>query len=410
MAVQKKRIRVLLILVMALVLISAVPSGRQKAYAAATHKWVKEDGNWRFIRSNGKYARGLVKIGNYYYIFDQNGNVVTGFRKRGTRVFYCLKSNKPGKRGRVVTGWHKMGSVWRYFSESEVPGQTGVMATGWQRIDSGIYYFFSNGAMAIGLTEINGNSYYFTKSNKPGKAGKLYSGFKTIRNVRYYFLQKGKLGSIGKMLRNTQATIDGTVYYFSASGAASTSPLELSPGASSNDDSSSSRTYTKEEIDNFINKLAPLAVEDMHTSKIYASVTIAQGILESGFGTLPLATRANNLFGMKTNLSGNNWPSVWNGSTYTKTTSEWSESKGYYTIKAEFRKYSSWKESVTDHSLYLVNAMIGTKHRYEGIQNAKNPKKQLEIIKKGGYATDPAYVSSVLRVIKTYGLRKYDSM
>ena len=70
----------------------------------------------------------------------------------------------------------------------------------------------------------------------------------------------------------------------------------------------------------FIDLISPLAIEDMRTSGILASVTIAQAILESGWGTSELAVNANNFFGMKKSLSGNTWPnSTWDGkSIYTK--------------------------------------------------------------------------------------------
>ena len=55
----------------------------------------------------------------------------------------------------------------------------------------------------------------------------------------------------------------------------------------------------------FIDKVASCAVKDMEAGGILASVTIAQAILESGYGTSELAVNANNLFGMKCSLSGN---------------------------------------------------------------------------------------------------------
>ena len=60
----------------------------------------------------------------------------------------------------------------------------------------------------------------------------------------------------------------------------------------------------------FINLISPCAIADMKESGILASVTIAQAILESGYGTTELAINANNYFGMKCSLSGNTWNSV----------------------------------------------------------------------------------------------------
>ena len=63
----------------------------------------------------------------------------------------------------------------------------------------------------------------------------------------------------------------------------------------------------------FVERIGNLAVEDMRTSGILASVTTAQACLESGYGSTELAKNANNLFGMKTTLSNNTWASVWDG-------------------------------------------------------------------------------------------------
>ena len=92
----------------------------------------------------------------------------------------------------------------------------------------------------------------------------------------------------------------------------------------------------------FISTLGPLATKDMRTSGILASITIAQAILESGWGTSELAVNANNFFGMKKSLSGNTWSnSTWDGkSIYTKVTGEQKPTGTYYEIKADFRKIS----------------------------------------------------------------------
>ena len=100
----------------------------------------------------------------------------------------------------------------------------------------------------------------------------------------------------------------------------------------------------------FISTLGPLATRDMRTSGILASVTLAQAILESGWGTSELAVNANNFFGMKKSLSGNTWPnSAWDGkSIYTKVTGEQKPTGEYYEITADFRKYPEILDSIRD--------------------------------------------------------------
>lgn len=159
----------------------------------------------------------------------------------------------------------------------------------------------------------------------------------------------------------------------------------------------------------FIAKVGPLAQADAKKSGVMASVTLAQAILESGWGKSELAQKANNLFGMKTSLSGNTWAgSVWDGkSKYTIKTAEYTSSSKYY-ISASFRKYPSIEKSIADHSAYLTHARNGSALRYKGLTSAKTYTKQLQIIKNGGYATSPSYVSQLSKVITTYNLTKWD--
>ena len=100
----------------------------------------------------------------------------------------------------------------------------------------------------------------------------------------------------------------------------------------------------------FIDLISPIVIEDMRTSGVLASVTIAQAILESGWDTYELAVNANNLFSMKKSLSGNTWPnSTWDGkSIYTKVTREQKPTGEYYEITADFRKYPEILDSIRD--------------------------------------------------------------
>lgn len=160
----------------------------------------------------------------------------------------------------------------------------------------------------------------------------------------------------------------------------------------------------------FINIIAPLAQEDMKKSGILASVTIAQACLESGYGTSELAIKANNLFGMKCNLSGNNWKSCWDSSfKYAKKTQEQKPNGEIYYIIAEFRKYPNIIRSIEDHSLYLTQAKIGNKLRYYGLAGETNYRKTITIIKDGGYATDKEYVNKVCKIIENFNLVQYDN-
>ena len=83
-------------------------------------------------------------------------------------------------------------------------------------------------------------------------------------------------------------------------------------------------------------------------------------------------------------------------------------SGGRYRITAKFRKYSCIEDSMEDHSADLLNARNGSRKRYAGLTDTKSYKRQLQIIKNGGYATSGSYVSQLSGVIARYNLTKWD--
>lgn len=157
-------------------------------------------------------------------------------------------------------------------------------------------------------------------------------------------------------------------------------------------------------------KILEMCKKDYDKTGIFASISAAQMILESGYVTTELAKNANNCFGMKKELSGNTWKgSTWDGkSTYTKITNEEYKVGVITKVKADFRKYSCIEDSIADHSAYLLGAMNGAKKRYDGLTKCKNYKEAIALIKNGGYATDSKYVSKICDIIKRFGLDKYD--
>ena len=159
-----------------------------------------------------------------------------------------------------------------------------------------------------------------------------------------------------------------------------------------------------------IKKVGALFTADQKKSGILASVSLAQFILESGYGKSELAQKANNCFGMKKSLSGNTWSgSVWDSkSIYTKKTKEQNKDGSYTTITADFRKYPSVEDSIADHSAYLLGAKNGSKKRYAGLKGCKDYKKAAKIIKDGGYATSLTYVDKLCSIIEKWKLTQYD--
>ena len=159
-----------------------------------------------------------------------------------------------------------------------------------------------------------------------------------------------------------------------------------------------------------IAKVGALFTADQKKSGILASVSMAQFILESGYGKSELALGANNCFGMKKSLSGNTWGgSAWDGSSvYTKKTQEQNADGSYMTITADFRRYSCVEDSVADHSAYLLGAKNGNKLRYDGLKGCNDYKKAAQIIKNGGYATSLTYVDKLCSIIERWKLTQYD--
>lgn len=160
----------------------------------------------------------------------------------------------------------------------------------------------------------------------------------------------------------------------------------------------------------FIEEIGAMARADMAKSGICAAVTVAQAILESGWGKSDLAVKAKNIFGMKCSLSGNTWPgSSWDGkSSYNKSTGEY-YSGSYTTVKADFRVYKSWAESVADHSAYLAGARNGSALRYAGLVGCTDYRQAAQIIKNGGYATSPDYVTKICNIVEQYNLARFNT-
>lgn len=159
-----------------------------------------------------------------------------------------------------------------------------------------------------------------------------------------------------------------------------------------------------------VEKIGSLCREDMQRSGILASVSAAQFILESIFGTSELAQEANNCFGMKCSLSGNTWDgSTWDGvSRYTKKTEEEYTEGSFTEITAEFRKYPCVEDSIADHSAYLLGAMNGDTKRYEGLAGETDCLKAVKIIKDGGYSTYSDYADMICAIIEEYDLTRFD--
>lgn len=141
----------------------------------------------------------------------------------------------------------------------------------------------------------------------------------------------------------------------------------------------------------YIKKYAPLAVIKMHEYKIPASITLAQGILESGNGRSVLASKSNNHFGIKCHKG-------------------WTGKRVYHDDDKKddcFRKYKYVERSYNDHSQFLTG-----RKRYAFLFKYKTSdyKKWAKGLKKAGYATDKKYPSKLIGIIQNYQLYEFDKV
>lgn len=140
----------------------------------------------------------------------------------------------------------------------------------------------------------------------------------------------------------------------------------------------------------YIAKYSGMAVEQMKKYGIPASITLAQGLLESDAGRSILATKCNNHFGIKCH-------------------SDWTGRKMYHDDDARqecFRCYRNADDSFRDHSLFLVNGA-----RYQSLfkLGPTDYKGWAKGLKAAGYATSPTYATKLIELIERYGLDRYDS-
>lgn len=141
----------------------------------------------------------------------------------------------------------------------------------------------------------------------------------------------------------------------------------------------------------YISHYAEISMEEMKKHKIPASITLAQGILESGNGLSQLALKSNNHFGIKCHKG-------WRGSYVRHDDDEEQEC---------FRKYKHVETSYRDHSEFLR-----TRSRYNFLFKLKKDdyKGWAKGLKKAGYATDKRYPDKLIHLIETYELYNYDKI
>jgi hypothetical protein len=149
-------------------------------------------------------------------------------------------------------------------------------------------------------------------------------------------------------------------------------------------------TAGKDAYSAYIARYSDMAVDQMKQYGIPASITLAQGLLESDAGRSTLATKCNNHFGIKCH-------------------NDWKGRKMYHDDDERqecFRCYGSPEDSYRDHSLFLVN---GARYKDLFKLGATDYKGWAKGLKAAGYATSPTYAQKLIELIERYGLDRYDT-
>ncbi|MEB5951624.1 SH3 domain-containing protein [Enterococcus innesii] len=185
---------------------------------------------------------------------------------------------------------------------------------------------------------------------------------------------------------------------------ASDEVLEADEVPSALSDLTSRALFSRATIDPaaFISQICGYATEVAAANDLYASVMMAQAILESGWGASTLTTTANNMFGIK---------GSYNGQYVTMDTYEDDGSGNYYLISAKFRKYPSLRESFEDNAYVLRNTSFSSgNYYYSGAWKSNTTSyTQATAWLQGRYATDTSYASKLNNLISTYNLTQYDT-
>lgn len=335
----------------------------QVRLAAANNQkngWVNENNHWTY------YTNGNVKTGRDYsylptingqgynwYLVD-NGVALSGVQKwAGTYYDFDPTTYLRVDNNYVQSQW----GDWYMFGPD---GQIATKVYKW----AGTYYYFDPVTYLRVDNDYRqsqwGDWYLF------GNDGRILSGLQKWAGNYYYFNPSTYLKET-----NTNFTFAGMALHADNSGVVTGQNRNAS----------------------FLISIYQATIDGWHQYGVLPSVTAAQAILESAWGESALATEGHNLFGIKGN---------YNGQSIVMRTAEYGNG-GYYYINDAFRRYPSNYESVVDHGRFLA-----TNGRYHNLLWQRNYAVVTNDLHADGYATDPAYASSLNKVIRTYGLDSWD--
>lgn len=337
--------------------------------------FLDQKGYMYYARSwGGIYLGTTVTIAGRSYTFDTAGRVSNFQWVFTDGNWYLIVDRKP------VTGWYYYQNNWYYMNSD------GTMKANEKIYHDGHWYFLNDwgGMRHSGWYKENGDWYYLYSWGGTANSGKTQIG----KDWYYFYPDSGIMAA--------DVEIDGD--YYTSSGAmqkkvVGTQCTEL-------------KGLSEREV---VELVGPLCTEDQRKTGILASITMAQFILESGYGNTDLAQKTNNCFGLKGTV-GSNFPnSTWDGvSLYQKTGKEEDANGNTYYKVSNWRVYACMEDSIADHSAALLNSKTDYGPRYPGIGTEKDFRTAAYIIYNGGYATNHDYPEYLIRLINQWNLTRFD--
>ena len=166
------------------------------ANGAMATGWLNLGGTWYYLNTNGAMAIGWAKVGNTWYYMNASGAMQTGWLNlNGTR--YYLNAN-----GAMAVAWLKLGDNWYYLNPS-----SGAMQTGWLKLGSTWYYLNTDGTMATGWLNLGGMTYYLNEFS-----GAMQTGWLKQNGIWYFF------NNSGARIGNCWYWVGNSCYYFDKDG------------------------------------------------------------------------------------------------------------------------------------------------------------------------------------------------
>lgn len=146
----------------------------------------------------------------------------------------------------------------------------------------------------------------------------------------------------------------------------------------------------------FIDMIAPAAMESAKTTRIPASFVVAEAALESGWGESLLAKQGKNLFGVKADPA-------WQGDVLEMRTREFLKGR-WVVVPARWRKYPDWVSCLNDHADFLRQ-----NKRYAQCFQSADGEGFARAVAAAGYATDPQYADKIVGTMRAHSLAELDA-